>query len=49
MSRTTLKNTKGDISQVTIDIKKHKDIIVLVFEQLGIFSKSKFDNDFEKV
>ena len=43
----TQKNTKGEITHLTIDVKKHKDIVAPLLEQLGVKTKSKFEEDWE--
>ena len=44
----TQKNTKGEITHLTIDVKKHKDIVAPLLEQLGMKIKSKFEEDWER-
>ncbi len=44
----TQKNTKGEITHVTINIKKHKELITPVLEELGVLQKSKFMQEYEK-
>lgn len=44
----TQKNTKGEITHLTIDVKKHKDIVAPLLEQLGEKVKTKFDEDWER-
>ena len=44
----TQKNTKGEITHLTIDVKKHKDIVAPLLEQLGVKTKSKFEEDWER-
>ncbi len=44
----TQKNTKGEITHLTIDVKKHKDIVAPLLEQLGVKVKSKFEDDWER-
>ena len=44
----TQKNTKGEITHLTIDVKKHKDIVAPLLEQLGVTVKSKFEEDWER-
>jgi hypothetical protein len=43
----TLKNDKGDITHVTIDVKKHKEIITPVLRHLGVIGKTKFQKECE--
>ena len=45
---TTNKNTKGELTHVTIDVKKHKDAIAPLLEQLGITTKTQFQIDRER-
>ncbi len=42
----THKNTKGEITHLTVDVKKHKDLVAPLLEQLGV--KSKFEQDWER-
>jgi len=44
----TQKNTKGEITHLTIDVKMHKDIVAPLLEQLGAKPKSKFEEDWER-
>ena len=44
----TQKNTKGEITHLTIDVKKHKDIVAPLLEQLGVKFKSKFEEDWQR-
>jgi hypothetical protein len=44
----TEKNAKGEITFVKIDVKKHRDAIMPVLEQMGVVEKSKFMQEFEK-
>ncbi len=44
----TQKNTKGEITHLTIDVKKHKDFVAPLLEQLGVKTKSKFEEDWER-
>ena len=39
---TTTKNTKVKLTHVTIYVKKHKDAIAPLLEQLGINNKTQF-------
>jgi hypothetical protein len=43
----TLKNTKGEITHVTINVKKHKQIITPVLEELGVIEKSELQKMLE--
>ena len=42
----TQKNEQGEITHVTIDIQKHKEIIP-VLEQMGVIEKSAFQKEFD--
>jgi hypothetical protein len=44
----TEKNAKGEITFVTINVKKHRKTIMPVLEKMGVVEKSKFMQDFEK-
>ena len=44
---TTQKDTKGNMTHVTINLKKHKEAIP-VLQQLGLIEKDQFDIDFEE-
>ncbi len=44
----TQKNTKGEITHLTIDVKKHKDIVAPLLEQLGAKANSKFEEDWKR-
>ena len=44
----TQKNIKGEITHLTIDVKKHKDIVAPLMEQLTVKAKSKFEEDWER-
>ncbi|WP_462218930.1 hypothetical protein [Ferruginibacter sp.] len=44
----TEKNAKGEITFVTINVKKHRETIMPVLEQMGVVEKSKFMQEFEK-
>lgn len=44
----TQKNTKGEITHLKIDVKKHKDIVAPLMEQLTVKAKSKFEEDWER-
>ena len=44
----THKNTKGEITHVTFNLKKHKNTILPIMEELGVVQKSKFMQEFEK-
>ena len=43
----TKKNIKGELTHVTIDVKKHKDSITPFLEKLGITTKTQFQKDRE--
>lgn len=45
---TTEKNAKGEITYVTINVKKHKETIMPFLEQIGVVEKGKFMQEFEK-
>ena len=44
----TQKNTKGEITHLTIDVKKHRDIVAPLLEQLGVKTTSKFEEDWKR-
>lgn len=44
---TTQKDSKGNLTHVTINMKKHGEKIMPVLEELGFLEKSLFDIDFE--
>ncbi len=44
----TQKNTKGEITYVTINVKKHKELITPVLQELGVLQKSKFMQEYEQ-
>lgn len=43
----TQKNNLGEITHVTIDVKKHGAIIIPVLEKLGLVEKSKLQQKLE--
>ena len=43
---TTKKNTKGQVTHVTIDVKKHQDKIQALTE-IGVLPKTKFQQECE--
>ena len=43
----TQKNANGDITHITIDVRKHRKMITPVLQQLGITEKSKFKKERE--
>lgn len=45
---TTEKNAKGEITFVTINVKKHREAIMPVLQKMGVVEKSKFMQEFEK-
>jgi hypothetical protein len=44
----TQKNTKGEITHLTINVKKHKDFVAPMLAQLGAKEKTKFEKDWER-
>ena len=44
----TEKNAKGEITFVTINVKKHKAAIMPLLVKMGVVQKSKFMQEFEK-
>jgi hypothetical protein len=44
---TTQKDTKGNITHVTINVKKHQQAVP-VLQEMGLMEKSQFDKDFER-
>ena len=40
----TQKNTRGEITHVTIDVKKHQGVM-LMLKELGVVSKTQFEKD----
>ena len=38
----TKKNTKGEITHVTVGIKKHKEKFLPIFTEMGVIKKTKF-------
>ncbi|MEO7312660.1 MAG: hypothetical protein ABIX01_19900 [Chitinophagaceae bacterium] len=43
---TTQKNTKGQITHITFNLKKHEEILTPVLKQLGVVQdKTKFQKD----
>jgi hypothetical protein len=45
----TQKNTKGEITHITIDVKKHKEFVAPLLAQLGgVKEKTKFEKDWER-
>ncbi len=43
---TTQKDAKGNITHVTINVKKHKEAVP-VLQTMGLMEKTKFDMDWE--
>ncbi len=43
----TQKNNKGEITHVTIDVKKHSVFVKPLLEKIKIVEKSKFEKDCE--
>jgi hypothetical protein len=44
----TQKNTKGEITHITIDVNKHKEFVAPLLAQLGVKEKTKFEKDWER-
>jgi hypothetical protein len=44
----TQKNTKGEITHLTIDVKKHKEFVAPLLAQLRVKEKTKFEKDWER-
>jgi hypothetical protein len=44
---TTKKNARGQITHVTVDIRKHKEVIPM-FNEIGLMPKTKFQEQCEK-
>jgi hypothetical protein len=44
---TTKKNTKGELTHVTINVKKHKEKITPILEELGVVKKSTFKQEWD--
>ncbi|MCY7290654.1 MAG: hypothetical protein LH615_00580 [Ferruginibacter sp.] len=42
------KNIKGELTHITIDVKKHKDAIAPFLEQMGLSTKTAFQLDRER-
>ena len=45
---TTKKNTKGELTHVTINVKKHKERITPMLEELGVVKKSTFKQEWDE-
>jgi hypothetical protein len=43
----TTKNTKGQITHITVDVRKHKKVIP-IFNEIGLMPKTKFQEKCEK-
>jgi hypothetical protein len=44
---TTKKNARGQITHVTVDVRKHKEVIPM-FNEIGLMPKTKFQEQCEK-
>jgi hypothetical protein len=44
---TTKKNIKGELTHVTINVKKHRETITPVLQKLGVIQKTAFQVEFE--
>jgi hypothetical protein len=44
---TTKKNTRGQITHITVDVRKHKEVIPM-FNEIGLMPKTKFQLECEK-
>ena len=44
----TQTNNKGEITHLTIDVVKHKDVVAPLLEQLGLKTTSKFEDDWSR-
>ena len=44
---TTKKNTKGELTHVTINVKKHKEKITPLLEEFGVVKKSTFKQEWD--
>lgn len=44
---TTKKNTRGQITHITVDVRKHKEVIPM-FNEIGLLPKTKFEELCEK-
>ena len=42
----TQKNTRGEITHVTINLKKHQEVVPML-KELGVVSKTQFEKDCE--
>lgn len=42
----TVKNTKGDITHITVDVRKHPEVATSL-QQLGLMEKTQFEKDCE--
>lgn len=43
----TKKNTKGEITHVTINVEKHREVITPMLYELGVIVKTKFQKECE--
>ncbi len=43
----TKKNTRGQITHITVDVRKHKEVIPM-FNEIGLIPKTKFQEQCEK-
>jgi hypothetical protein len=44
---TTKKNAHGQITHITVDVRKHKEVIPM-FNEMGLLPKTKFQEQCEK-
>lgn len=44
---TTQKNTKGEITHVTINVKKHREAFGQILEEMGVLEKSDLQKKME--
>lgn len=44
----TKKNTKGEITHVTINVKKHRDVVTPMLYELGVLEKTEFQQECER-
>jgi hypothetical protein len=44
---TTKKNAQGKITHITVDVRKHKEVIPM-FNEIGLMPKTKFQEQCEK-
>ena len=43
----TKKNTRGEITHVTIDVQKHRELITPMLYELGVIEKTTFQQECE--